>query len=316
VTLKESCALVTGGLGFIGGHLVDELMKRRVNVIVLDNLSSGNLKNVADHLGKRNFRLVKGDIRNKDLVAKIVKETNYIFHEAAVTDVQQSIKYPILTNDVNVNGTLNLLRAAMESNIERFVYASSSAVYGDNCQLPIKEYEPPTPSSPYGASKLAAEHYCSVFHKIYGLKTVSLRYFNVYGTRQIYNEYSGVITKFINRVLERKAPLIYGDGKQSRDFIYVSDVVEANMLVAENPFAIAEVFNVGTDKPITINMLAQKILTLVKSDLEPVYESPRLGDVIHNYADISKIKEKLGYVIKIEIDDGLQQLINWYRSQG
>jgi nucleoside-diphosphate-sugar epimerase len=305
--------LVTGGAGFIGSHIVDRLLDEGFNVRVFDNLSTGDKKNLAQHKSKKNLQFIEGDIRNFDLVKKAVKGVDAIFHEAALVSVTRSVEDPLLANEVNVTGTLNLLKACVDAKVKRFVFASSCAVYGNSKILPNQENLMPMPLSPYAVSKLAAENYVKVFHVVYGLETVILRYFNVYGPRQKYGPYSGVISIFINSLLEDKPPTIYGDGKQTRDFVNVKDVIEANMLALSKRNAAGEVFNVSTGEAITINNLARTLQKIMgKTDFEPVYADARLGDVRDSYADISKTRKKLGYKPTVKLDKGLNELIKWY----
>ena len=301
--------LVTGGAGFIGSHLVDRLLKEGLEVIVLDNLSSGYIKNIKRHIGNKNFRFVKDDIRNQELINKLIKDVDVVFHLAAIVSVPRSIKDPILTNEVNVNGTLNLLDAARRSNLKKFIFASSCAVYGIPESLPLKENSPLRPISPYGSSKLAAETYVQTFHKVYGLKTVCLRYFNVYGPRQSKGKYSSVISRFLNALRKNKPLRIYGDGKQTRDFVHVYDVVEANLLALLKEKAIGECFNIATGKPTSIENLARKLMAISGKEAEIIHLKPRRGEIKHSFADISKAMEKLGYKPKIPLENGLKNLL-------
>ena len=308
--------LVTGGAGFIGSHLVDRLLDEGFRVRVVDNLSTGEKKNLAQHHGKKSFQFIEGDIRNFDLVKKIVKGIDAVFHEAALVSVTRSVENPLLSNEINVTGTLNLLKACVDAQVKRFVYASSCSVYGDTETLPNHENLAPIPLSPYAVSKVAAENYVKVFHDVYGLETVSLRYFNVYGSRQKYGPYSGVISTVINRLLENKHLIIYGDGRQSRDFVNVKDVVEANMLALSKKKAVGEVFNISKGEVITINKLAETIQKIMgKPSLKPVYSELRPGDLRHSYADICKARKNLGYEPKIQLEKGLSELVNWYSEQ-
>lgn len=301
---------MTGGAGFIGSHTVDHLLADGVEVVVLDNLRSGRLENVRQHVNKRNFRFVRGDIRDSHLIKDLVSDVDAIIHLAALVSVPESIRDPALTYEINVNGTLNLLKASADFSIKRFVYASSCAVYGDMKNLPIKEDYPPKPLSPYASSKLTAESYVQKYNRNFGLETVCLRYFNVYGPRQIYSDYSGVITRFINRLTNGLPLVIFGDGEQTRDFVYVTDVAEANILALKHAKAIGEIFNIGTGVGTTINRLASMLLELAgKNSLETVHSEPREGDIRHSVADISKAKEKLGYCPKVSLKDGLKRLL-------
>ena len=305
--------LVTGGAGFIGSHLVDRLLDEGFRVRVIDDLSTGEKKNLAQHHNKKSFQFIEGDIRNFDLVKNAVKGVDAVFHEAALVSVTRSVENPLLSNEVNVTGTVNLLKACKDAHIKRFVFASSCAVYGDSQTLPNHENLTPVPLSPYAVSKVAAENYLKVFHDVYGLETVSLRYFNVYGPRQKYGPYSGVISIFINRLMENKAPIIYGDGEQTRDFVNVKDVVEANMLALSKRNATGEVFNISKGEATTINTLLKTIQkNMDKTELEPVYREPRSGDIKHSYGDISKATKSIEYEPRVQLDEGLNELIEWY----
>ncbi|MGD0977575.1 MAG: SDR family NAD(P)-dependent oxidoreductase [Candidatus Bathyarchaeia archaeon] len=306
-----SRVLVTGGAGFIGSHIVDRLLAEGFAVTVLDNFSSGKMENISNCVKANSFNLVRGDIRDVALVKKVVKDVDVVFHEAALVDVALSVKNPLLFNDVNVVGTLNLLKASVDSDVERFIFPSSAAVYGDSSPSKKKESMLPTPISPYGASKLAAENYLHVFNNLYGLQTVSLRCFNVYGSRQSStSSYTGVITAFTNRLSKRKPPIIHGDGKQSRDFVNVDDVVSANMLALESKAAVGEVFNIASGTAITIRRLARILMRITNNErLKPIFTRQRAGDIKHCSGDISKVKKLLGFSPKVRIDDGLKKML-------
>ena len=308
--------LVTGGAGFIGSHIVDRLLEEGYKVRVLDNLSTGEKKNLAQHKNKKSFQFIEGDIRNFDLVKKAVEGVDAVIHEAALVSVTRSVEDPLLSNEVNVTGTVNLLKACIDTNVKRFVLASSCAVYGDSKILPSHENLVPKPLAPYAADKLAAENYAKVFHEVYGFETVSLRYFNVYGPRQKYGPYSGVISIFINCLLENEAPIVFGDGKQTRDFINVKDVVKANMLALSKQKAAGEVFNICTGEATTLNKLAETIQKIMnKTDLKPVHFEPRPGDIKHSYGDINKAKRNLEYTPKVQLEEGLTEIVKWYSAQ-
>jgi len=307
--------LVTGGAGFIGSHIVDSLLAKDFEVTVLDNLSSGKMKNIEQHLNRENLHFIKGDIRDDDAVKQATKDIDAVFHEAALVGVTRSVDNPLLTNEVNVTGTLNLLKASLEVGVKRFIYASSASVYGETEALPKKETLPTRPISPYATSKLAAENYCKALYKVHGLETVSLRYFNVYGPRQTHGLYSGVIAIFINRLLNDEPPIIHGDGTQTRDFTDVQDAVQASLLSLRCKNAVGEEFNVATGKQTTINQLAQTLLNLTgKTCLQPIYADPRQGDIKYSYADISKAKRILGYEPKITLKEGLKTIVEWYKK--
>jgi nucleoside-diphosphate-sugar epimerase len=316
MSLDFSEILVTGGAGFIGSHIVDRLLDEGFKVRVLDNLSTGDITNLAQYKNKKSFQFIEGDIRNFDLVKRTVKGVDAVFHEAAVVSVSRSVENPLLSNEINVTGTVNLLNACVDAHVKRFVLASSCAVYGDTETLPNHENLAPKPLSPYAADKLAAETYAKVFHNVYGLETVSLRYFNVYGPRQKYGPYSGVISILINRLLENKPPIIYGDGEQTRDFINVKDVVEANMLALSKREAAGEVLNISTGEATTINKLTETIQKIMgKTSLKPVHAEPRPGDIKHSYGDITKARKDLEYEPKVQLERGLSELVKSYSKQ-
>jgi nucleoside-diphosphate-sugar epimerase len=316
---KYKRILVTGGAGFIGSHIVDRLIEEGLDVTVIDNLDTGRVENMSHHKNKKNFRFIKGDIRDLELVKKALKGIDAVFHEAALASVTFSVEKPILSNDINVVGTVNLLKASVESGVKRFIFASSAAIYGDAKSPLKKESATPNPTSPYGVSKLAAESYARVFHKAYGLETVSLRYFNVYGPRQSFDiqcAYGGAITIFTNRLLKNMPPIIYGDGGQTRDFVNVKDVVDANMLSLNNENVAGEFFNIGTGKGISINMVAEVLKDLLnKNDIKTIYADSRSTDICHGYADISKAEKELGYRPKVSVEEGLTELVRWYTKK-
>lgn len=308
--------LVTGGAGFIGSHIVDKLLAEGFEVSVLDNLSTGKIENVKGYFGRKDFKFLKGDLRDFDLLKQVTKEVDVIFHEAALSSVPRSVKNPVLSHETNATGTLNLLRASCDNGVDRLIHASSSSVYGQSDLVERDENLPTQPISPYAVSKLAAENYCGVFYEVYGFKTVSLRYFNVYGIRQNYGPYSGVITRFVNRVLKQKPPIIYGDGKQLRDFINVKDVVRANLLSMKSQNAVGEALNIGTGKATSITSLANMILQITgNTQLKPIYQKPRPGDVKNSCANITKAKRSLGYSPTITLKQGLSILIANMRAQ-
>jgi len=312
---RYSKVLVTGGAGFIGSHLVDRLLNDGFEVRVLDDVSTGRMENLVHHENRKDFDFVKGDVRNPELVKKAVTGVDVVFHEAALISVTRSVENPALTNEINVAGTLNMLKASSDAGVKRFIHASSSSVYGEIETLPKREDLTTQPISPYAVSKLAAENYVKVFSEVYGLETVSLRYFNVYGPRQTIGPYSGVITIFINRLMNNQPPIIFGDGEQTRDFTNVQDVVEANMLAMKNKSATGEVFNVATGEPTTINHLAKLLLQIMdRTSLKPVYEKPRPGDIRQSYADVSKARKMLGYEPKTVLREGLEKLVEWCAS--
>ena len=308
--------LVTGGAGFIGSHIVDRLLAEGIKVRVLDDLSTGDITNLAAHTDNSSFQFIEGDIRKYDQVKDAVDGIEAVIHEAALVSVTLSVKNPVLSHEINLNGTINLLKACVNAKVKRFVLASSCAVYGDTKTLPINEKLEPKPLSPYASHKLGAEKYAKKIHEKHGLETVSLRYFNVYGPRQKYGPYSGVISVIVNRLLENKPPIIYGDGTQTRDFINVKDVVEANMLALSKKSAIGEVFNIGSGKAITINKLTEVLQKIMgKTDVEPVHVEHRPGDIKHSYGDITKAKRKLKYLSHIQLEQGLREFVKSYSKQ-
>jgi nucleoside-diphosphate-sugar epimerase len=317
--LKFSKVLVTGGAGFIGSHLVDGLLREGFEVWVLDNFSFGLMENIAHHNDEKSFHLVKGDIRDSAIVAEVVKNVDVVFHEAALVDVALSIKDPLLFDDVNVDGTLNLLRASLDSNVKRFIFASSAAVYGNTAPAKKKEDMLLKPISPYGISKIASENYIQAFHELYGLETICLRYFNVYGPRQSFtSSYSGVITSFINRLLQNQPPIINGDGKQTRDFVHVDDVVSANLLALNSENVADEVFNIASGVTTSIYELAVMLQRITyANELTPIFAEAKIGDIEHASADIRKAEELLGFRPRMQLEDGLSGLVGWHlRKRG
>jgi len=303
--------VVTGGAGFIGSHLSEELVNRGYQVDIIDNLFTGRMENINSLLLKADATLIKGNILDAPFIRRALHEADLVFHQAAVTSVPYSIRDPEKTNHTNISGTLNVLLAAREQGVKKVIYASSSSVYGDTSVLPKVEDMIPNPQSPYALTKLTGEYYCQVFQQVYGVPTVCLRYFNVYGPRQNPNsEYAAVIPKFITSINNGKAPTIYGDGEQSRDFTYVKDVVEANILAAESDAT--GVFNIGSGESTTINQLATLCSKLLgKDDINPIHESPRLGDVKDSLANITKAKA-FCYNPKYSLEEGLRETIASY----
>lgn len=306
--------VITGGCGFIGSNLAHELVDEN-EVIVIDDLSTGRSENNEDLLNNENYRFVKGSITNLDLLKQIFDGADYVFHQAAIPSVPRSIKDPAKTNEVNISGTLNVLIAAEHNNVKKVVYASSSSVYGDTPVLPKEEGMIPNPLSPYAVSKLTGEYYCGVWSDIYGLKTASLRYFNVYGPKQDpSSEYAAVVPKFITRVLNDEPPIIYGDGEQTRDFTFVKDVVSANILAAKSSGT--GIFNIGGGQRISINELAEAILKASGTGTDPglTYREPRDGDVKHSLADVRRAESIIGYNPAYTLDDGLKETIRWFSN--
>ncbi|HMR63043.1 MAG TPA: SDR family oxidoreductase [Anaerolineae bacterium] len=300
--------LVTGGAGFIGSHLVEALVERGDQVRVLDNLSTGyraNLANVADHI-----EFIEGDLRDSDSLAATVAGVDTIFHLGAMVSVPESMAKPVEAELINAVGTLNLLQAARAAGARRLVLSSTCAVYGDEPTLPKRESMQPWPKSPYAISKLAAEQYCRLFNDSLGFETVGLRYFNVFGPRQDPSSaYSGVISIFTNRLAQNVAPFIFGDGDQTRDFVFVKDVVQANLRAASVPAAAGQVFNVGTGRQVSINHLFQTLARIYGLDLAPHYQPERAGDIRYSYGETSLAREVLDWLPQVELEDGLRQTV-------
>ncbi len=305
--------LVTGGAGFIGSHLAEYLQKRGERVRVLDNFSAGKMENIEPFLEQ--VDLIRGDVRDRKACEEAVKGMDFILHQAAVCSVPRSIENPLATNETNVDGTLNLLIAANEAGVKRFICASSSSVYGESDVLPKVETMNTNPSSPYGVTKHVQENYCRVFSRIYGLETVCLRYFNVYGPRQDpYSPYAAVIPSFIKSLLRGESPTIYGDGEQTRDFTFVSDCIQANWKACHAQGIAGGVFNIATGKRIAINQLYRELVKLLGKETSPIYTSPRPGDIRHSLADITMAKAKMGYSPRFTIEAGLKKSLPWYRT--
>ena len=305
--------VVTGGGGFIGSHIVENLVRQRNTVKVIDDFSTGKRGNVEAF--KNDVEIIEADLAETKNLTQFLKGTDYVIHQAAIPSVPKSILDPLKSHNANVNGTLNLLLACRDAGVKRVVYASSSSLYGDSPTLPKHESMMPNPLSPYGAQKLFAEMYCQVFTKAYGLETVSLRYFNVFGPRQdSTSQYSGVLALFIPAVLQGRRPTIYGDGLQSRDFTYVQNVVEANLLACKVPGIGGQVFNVACGERITVNSMLHQINKIVGVDISPVYAEPRSGDIKHSQADITRAREHLGYEPKVSFEEGLRATVEWYRK--
>lgn len=306
--MKKSKVIVTGGAGFIGSNLAEELARRGHQVVIIDNLSTGNPENIQPVLQAGPVDFIEGSITNLPLVQKALSGADYVFHQAAIPSVPRSIEDPEATDSVNITGTLNVLIAARDNAVKKLVFASSSSVYGDTPTLPKTEDMPPNPLSPYAVTKITGEYYCRVFTKIYELKTVCLRYFNVYGPRQDpKSAYAAVIPLFISDVTAGKSPVIFGDGEQTRDFTFVKDVVDANIQAAESE--VTGVFNLGNSQRITINQLTKLIIDITKNDsVKPVYKDPRPGDIVHSLADTSKAKA-FGYNPRYSLEQGLKETI-------
>jgi len=304
--------LVTGGAGFIGSNIVGELLNRNYEVRVLDNFSTGKRENLNDY--GNDIELIEGDIRSYHIVKDAVQGIDVILHQAALPSVPRSINDPITSNDVNVTGTLNILEAARKADVQKIVFASSSSVYGDNPKLPKEESMIPNPLSPYAVSKLSGEKYCQVFTRIYGLKTVALRYFNVFGPRQDPNsQYSAVIPRFIKAIKNDISPVIFGDGEQSRDFTFVRNVIEGNILAATTDCEPGLAMNCACHGRITLNELVAMINEILGKDVKPVYKEPRAGDIKHSFADIQLAEKNLNYKPLVTFKEGLKITIESFK---
>jgi UDP-N-acetylglucosamine/UDP-N-acetyl-alpha-D-glucosaminouronate 4-epimerase len=305
--------LVTGGAGFIGSNTVDELVRRGHSVVVLDDLSSGKEDNLAEIRNKITF--IKGSITDIEVVRKAMHEAEYVLHLAARTSVPRSVKDPIETNKINIDGTLNVLVAAKELKVKRVVFAASSSAYGETPTLPKVETMQPQPISPYGVTKFVGELYGQTFGRCYGLENVSLRYFNIFGPRQDPSSpYSGVLAKFCTAFLEDTQPVVFGDGEQTRDFTYVENAVQANLLACEAPNVSGKVFNVGVGGRVSLNAVLHELGKITGKTLEAKYDPPRDGDIRDSQADISQAKEFLGYAPQVTFEDGLARTFEWYRE--
>jgi UDP-glucose 4-epimerase len=300
--------LVTGGAGFIGSHLVERLIEQGASVRVLDNLASGTLDNLDAVRARISF--IEGDLRDREIVRHAAHGTRVIFHQAAISSVQRSIEDPRTTLEVNITGTLNVVEAARDAGCQRVVFASSAAIYGDAPELPKTEAMAPNPLSPYAISKLAGEQLCSVFTRVHGLETVALRYFNVFGPRQYPSSpYSGVISRFLLALQTGQSPVIYGDGEQTRDFVYVGNVVAANLQAAHAPGAAGRVFNVASGEAVTLNALLQSMAESMGVEVQACHQPGRLGDIRHSLADVEEARKALGYVVNVPLKAGLMQTV-------
>jgi nucleoside-diphosphate-sugar epimerase len=309
--------LITGIAGFIGSSLARELLQRGEQVRGVDNFSTGKRENLAQILGQIEFH--EADLLDLDAMKSACAGVDYVLHQAAIPSVPKSVLDPIASNRANVDGTLNVLVAARDARVKRVIYAASSSVYGDTPTLPKHERMTPGPISPYAVAKLASELYMISFYRCYGLETVALRYFNIFGPRQDPSSpYSGVIAKFITQMLAGRQPTIFGDGEQSRDFTYIDNAVEANLLACKAPAqqVAGKVFNVATGRRVTLNETFKFLQTLTSYSGSPIYGAKRSGDIKHSLADISAAEEHLGYKPTVNFEDGLRQTVAWYRSQG
>jgi nucleoside-diphosphate-sugar epimerase len=306
--------LVTGGAGFIGSHVAEELVNRGEDVRIVDNLLTGKKENLDSFLDRIEF--IEGDIREAEVCNNVVKGVDFILHQAALTSVQRSIENPLLTSEINITGTLNLLCAARDESVRTFVLASSSSVYGDDPRLPKTEDMKVSPLSPYAVTKNVGEMYCQIFTDIYGLPTICLRYFNVFGPRQDpFSPYAAVIPNFIVKMLVGEQPVIYGDGEQSRDFSYVSNVVEANIIAAGAKDTAPAVLNIACGERTSVNILVDEINKTLGTEIVPVHEEPRLGDVKHSFAEVSKAVKLLRYSPAVSFRQGLEKTIRWFQER-
>lgn len=319
--LTNSKVLVTGGAGFIGSALIETLLGQDNEVVCLDNFATGKIENLADFVGNRNFHFIEGDIRNFSDCQKAVAGVQYVLHQAALGSVPRSVKDPITTNEVNISGFLNMLTAARDAGVKRFVYASSSSVYGDHPALPKFEENTGNPLSPYAVTKKVNELYTKVFGELYGMETLGLRYFNVFGRRQDPDgQYAAVIPRFVKALIRHEAPLIFGDGSQTRDFTYIENVVQANLKAAavDNPEAYNTAYNVACGDRVTLNELYIFLRDGLSKfdpeigDINPVYTDPRQGDIPHSLASIEKTSRLLNYHPKFTLKQGLEHSIKWY----
>jgi len=312
-----SKALVTGGAGFIGSNLTGALLKQGHRVRVLDNFSTGKRENLVFDERYSSLEIIEGEICDLTLCQRATKDIEYVFHQAALPSVQRSVEDPLGSNAVNVEGTLNILLSARDAGVKRVMYASSSSIYGDTPTLPKKEEMPPDPLSPYALQKYIGEQYCRLFDQLYGLETVSLRYFNIFGPKQDpASIYSAVIPRFIDALLKEHPPLIFGDGEQSRDFTYIDNVVQANLLAMSAEHLHGEAINIACGKRVSLNQLLNILKEIVGSKVSPVHEEPRKGDVKHSLADINKGKKILNYDPQVGIEMGLKKTVEFFKKQG
>jgi len=316
--MADRLYLITGGAGFIGSHIAERLLADGHRVRVLDNLSSGKEENLSGLPGSSDrLELVRGDVRDLDQVRAAMKGTEIVFHEAALGSVPRSVDDPVTTHESNMTGTLNVLLAARDAGVRRLVYASSSSVYGETPVLPKKEDMTPQPLSPYALSKLAGEQYCSVFHHVYGFEAVALRYFNIFGPRQDpESQYAAVIPKFVTAMLDGRRPVVYGDGLQSRDFTYVDNVVEANLLASQAEGIAGRAFNVACGGRYTLLDLLARLNEIAGTQVEPVHQAARAGDVRDSQASVDAAQQAFGYRVVVDFEEGLRRTVDWYRNQG
>jgi len=305
--------LVTGGAGFIGSHIVERLVREGQSVRVLDNFATGHRKNIASFADK--IELIEGDLRNKADCARACAGVQIIFHEGAVPSVPVSVEDPVTSHEANIDGTFNILMGARDAGVQRLIYAASSSAYGDQPELPKRETARPDPLSPYAVNKLVGEYYLSVFNKCWGLETISLRYFNVFGPRQDpKSQYAAAIPAFVTAIMRDESPIIYGDGEQTRDFTYIDNVVHANLLAAQAPTLSGEVVNIACGERVSVNQIIAEINTLLGKNVPSRYVAERPGDVKHSLADISMARRIIGFEPVVGFADGLRRAIDWYKD--
>jgi UDP-glucose 4-epimerase len=309
--MENRNVVITGGAGFIGSNLARNLIEYN-NVIIIDNLSTGRMENISDIIHKNNLVCIQGSILDRDMLEKAFRGIDFVFHQAAISSISQSISDPLLTNEVNINGTLNVLFNAKKHRIKKVVFASSSSIYGDASALPTTEMMPPDLLSPYALTKLVGEYYCDIFSKVYGLPTISLRYFNVYGPNQNPNsDYSAVIPSFISCALKNQQPVIYGDGHQTRDFIFVEDIVRANIIAAES--TITGAINIGSGCQTAVNTVLESISAILHKELKPIHQPPKSNDVKDSLADIT-LARSIGYSPLYDLEYGLKETIRRFTN--
>jgi len=309
-----SKVLVTGGAGFIGSNLADDLIRQGAKVVIIDNLVTGFRENLEEITG--DFDFIEGDLNDPAALKKALEGVEIVFHEAALPSVPRSVAAPAETHQACVNGTFNVLLRSKEEGVKRLIYAASSSAYGDQATLPKVESMRPEPLSPYSAAKLVGEYYCSVFNQVYGLETLSLRYFNVFGPRQNpSSQYSGVISRFIDALMKDEPPVIYGDGEQTRDFTYITNVTDANIKAAQTTLGLGGVANVANGERVSLNELLE-VMKLVtgENDVVPIYEDARKGDVVHSQADNTRAREWFGYEKLVGLEEGIAKTIDWWKT--
>ena len=316
-SLRDKNILVTGAAGFIGSHLTDLLLQKDAQVVGYDNLYSGDMKNLDNVLNNSKFTFIKADILDEKRLKTVLNkhQIELIFHLAALTDIQSSIKDPLLTHRVNTTGTIKLVSTAMNANVKRLIFTSSAAVYGDPITLPVQENVQSQPISPYGASKASAEKYIQSLVTTSSLEYVILRYFNVYGPRQLSSKYSGVIATFIKRLLKKKAPIIYGDGSQTRNFIFVKDIVDATIRASQSNIARNSIINVASKDSCSILDLTNLLLKLSNQKIDPIFQPSRSGDILHSRADITRLENTLNWTQQYSLEEGLELTLNWFKNQ-